>query len=337
MMRRYGVSERGVVLREMIAVAGVLGVSACVLLVGASESRRSAGLAGDKNKLRWHAEMTDAYAGAHDDRYWTFSEPRVGDTSAEAIEIINRLSGRAEPIDVPRNWLPHVTYSNLALADWLGLQIPDERFISSGDEFLLTWASDPEHYDQLGIPAPDSEGTPYKSSFVQPPAFWSYPWSGDLAVQSATQSHKLYYVSHNTQLGGRRTSEVEFPSHKVFLHDQHDRHFSSRLPTNPTRTQLFFGYEGARIPILFADGSVRVTRSGNTNIGWVPSAPRSPSGSRYLYRPAEWDPITASGEEYDIVRAWYRYTRGGLRGLDIGPQSTEGLDPSSPGPRNLRR
>ena len=315
-------------IREVVAALAVFVVAVCLFSVFSAESRRQGGLAEDEDKLRWLAQATDAFAAAHNDQFWGLQGSTAPEAAVEAVLIIRAQSGRPE-LPFQGNWVPHVLYNYLALASWLNLDLPDERFISSGDEKLLLWASDPANWNQHGEAAPRSPLSPYRTSFQMPPAYWSYPWSGSNAIANASQGHSLYIIPSSVQLGPRSRSEVRFPGHKVLLHDSHARHFPVLSGDGVTMVQPYFGYDVARIPLLFADGSVRVTETSETNRGWNP---RSSVGvMRYFYDPQRWEQGTISGAAREIVTGHYRYTRNGLSGLDVSPRPR--VAPSMPGRR----
>jgi hypothetical protein len=111
-----------------------------------------------------------------------------------------------------------------------------------------------------------------------------------------------------------RMSDVAFTGQKVHMHDSQDRHYG--------RTDLFFGYPEAKQPLLFFDASVRSYRSGDANDGWNP---RVPTADYYTinYAPDAWESPTKSGNVIDEVRAYYRWTRGGLKGVDYGGKAID--------------
>ncbi len=80
---------------------------------------------------------------------------------------------------------------------------------------------------------------------------------------------------------------------------------------------MHHAYKEARLPILFADGSVRVKATGDSNEGWDPREPGSPLPTTYRYR-GDWEALPLSGNEEDIVIGHYRWTRAGLAGRDFG-------------------
>jgi hypothetical protein len=97
------------------------------------------------------------------------------------------------------------------------------------------------------------------------------------------------------------------------LFDMQQRHFGSG-------PQWFYAIEDVREPLLFFDGSVRVETTGECNEGFNPKWPRSSAPTWYHYDPTilGFEPQTRSGDQYDVVKGYYRWTRGGLKGIDYG-------------------
>ncbi len=102
-------------------------------------------------------------------------------------------------------------------------------------------------------------------------------------------------------LVSRRFTEVAFPSSKAFMFDEIDRHYTEEPDT------LFFE-PGARQPILMFDGSVSVRNTSDANKGFKPLNPSDP-GPTLIYKG------NAASERFP---GYYRWTRGGLRGIDFG-------------------
>ena len=321
----------GFVIREAVVVFVVLLIAVSLLLLAAGEVRRHGGLVEDEDKLRWHGQTTGLYANANDDRFWSFASTRVDEASIEATNIINRLRTDGGSMNPPSSWVPHILYNHLALADWLNLPLPDERFVSTGDEVLLNLHADPLYYGH----GPTYRTLRFGTSFETPPAFWSNPWSGSDAISNAATRHNLYYIGSGVRFGAHRVGVVRFPGQKIQLHDSHGWHFPIQTPVGDRVP--YYGRLDATLPLLFVDGSVRVLSTGETNRGWNPYAPASRSGVLFRYSPTSIEPPTVTGEIDEIVHARYRYTRGGLEGLDIGPESGEGLIRDVlPGRRTMR-
>jgi hypothetical protein len=69
--------------------------------------------------------------------------------------------------------------------------------------------------------------------------------------------------------------------------------------------------------LLFFDGSVVDRKTIDANLGWQPNAP---SGGPTLvrYQPYRYEPPTSNGQLAEIFPGRYRWTRGGLKGVDFG-------------------
>ena len=61
---------------------------------------------------------------------------------------------------------------------------------------------------------------------------------------------------------------------------------------------------------------MRFELTADANPGFQPNRPAHPSATVYQYNPYGFEPRTLSGEERDTVKGYYRWTRGGLSGID---------------------
>jgi hypothetical protein len=107
-------------------------------------------------------------------------------------------------------------------------------------------------------------------------------------------------------------SLVAFPSQKVHVFEEHQRHFPG--------VDLMFMYPDATLPILFFDGSVRVKTRSEGRDSWNPELPEVQMPTRVTYAPRPWDPPLASGQPYpasEVLEDSFRWTRDGLRGWDF--------------------
>jgi hypothetical protein len=99
-------------------------------------------------------------------------------------------------------------------------------------------------------------------------------------------------------------NEVTFTSSKVWMYDQFDRHDD---PQNP----IFFANPEAKSTILMFDGSASRRSTSEANPGFRPNDPANPEPTILRVNQGQGVPDL----EYPGV---YRWTRGGLRGLDFG-------------------
>jgi hypothetical protein len=125
-------------------------------------------------------------------------------------------------------------------------------------------------------------------------------------------THNTYYY-FGGRLGGRKIGDVSNPGNKVLLHDEFDRHFNPRQP--------YFITPNCRQPLLTFDGGVRVRFTRDCNKGGDPNQPTvMTSYVNVVYNNTNsgpWDP-NPQNTAGDVGPGYYRFTRGGLRGIDFG-------------------
>ncbi len=317
----------GFVMRELVALIAMAVVIASVLGVLGTKARQTAMAADDLAKLRQIGVLTGMYAADNKDVYWGFSwkagqslsqYPDLNNATTDiqaganqAVDILRRRAGRT---DIPAifGWIPHILYSHLALEDYASALPADRLFVSSGDVDRLKWASDPLGFDQGKFlpcqPAPSAvqKRWPYSSSWQMPAAFFTKEWSGGNALTNSG-TFSLYQTPAGLGIVQQATSIVAFPSQKVLLHDFGTRHLG--------RPGLYANPE-ARVATLISDGSAVVLATQNSNPGWNPPTPTSPSPLLLQYTPSCWDPPLMGAQSN--MFAWYRYTREGLFGRDFG-------------------
>ena len=70
-------------------------------------------------------------------------------------------------------------------------------------------------------------------------------------------------------------------------------------------------------------------RTGDGNLGWKPRYPQTQAASVFYYNPEEGDgspepldPRWREGGLGDVCQGYFRWTRGGLRGIDFGGEET---------------
>ncbi|MEM1329687.1 MAG: prepilin-type N-terminal cleavage/methylation domain-containing protein [Planctomycetota bacterium] len=121
-------------------------------------------------------------------------------------------------------------------------------------------------------------------------------------------AHLSWDVPEGTRLGGRRVSEVAFPSSKAFLYEYQDWHYAD--------DPQYVAYEDSRCHVALFDGSVAARVTASSDVGWDPADPDGNEPTRYIYTPdTAWEPPSRTAA--DELLGWYRYTRGGLRGRDF--------------------
>ncbi len=207
--------------------------------------------------------------------------------------------------------------------------MPDFEAISSADKLLLQWAQNPNGTGQgpHGPYACTANPThcktlPRSGSFrLMVAAYDGSPAGSRVAPASALGQ---FNVPPGAEMGGRPLSEVAFPSHKVLMSDWYARHFGA----------VAFGTaDGARLPLLFADGAASVRAATDSNPGWQPNNPASASPSMMAPQPCgtSWEPCIPQG----LLIGRFLWTRGtvtenGLAGRDFGGPETCSGQPGCP-------
>lgn len=238
----------------------------------------------------------------------------------QAIDIMRRRADR-EDLGAMRDRFPQRHYTHLVMLDFIGEKIPTRLVACPEDRVLLNWQKSPRNPDP--VPGggdgwnhqPYGRLWPYASSYQTIPATWAPDRIvGNVpTISQYLPNHNLFTGGGNgTMLGRRRASDVAFPSSKVLYFDFFSRHRG--------RLNMFYAYPEAIVSLLFFDGSARLRMTADANEGFQPNNPASPNPSFVQYR-AEitgWEPPTPTGNSFDTLKCWYRWTRGGLRGIDFG-------------------
>ena len=251
-------------------------------------------------------------------------------TMNQAVDIVRRQTGRGiieQPSFTDRNVARNYSYLAMVDGGYFGDKLPEQGVVCPDDRAAIVWQRNMqtplEGLAETGDPDPGSsvgfkKFLPYWSTYQMVPTAWSSD-APIPVVQFARQqagAHQLYWDTQATY-GGRRMDEVWFASQKVMLFDMFDRHQFGRT--------IYHAYPVAQQPLLFFDGQVSMRKTGDANQGWfnapnlnIPNSPSSPTPTVYYYYPNPDEPRTLSGQAYDEVIGYYRWTRAGLKGIDYG-------------------
>lgn len=317
---RVGGGGRGFAAVEVLIALAVLGMAACVMMVGASRGRANARATESVGKLRQIGALIMQYGGdyqglspalswqpgvTYDSGPWPelarSGEPLVA-AAAQAVYIIRR---RGNPgLAVQDQWMPCITYTHLVLADHAGMAADDPLFVSPGDGPLLSFRANPASAPMARLP--------FCSSYEYPAAMYysgDGPDGGSLRGDS-TNSFSLNGGSRSgSRLEPRRLDLMRFPSQKVMVFEQFQRFFGAR--------QAYFMMREARVPMLMGDGSAGVRASGEGAAGAYTSPAGSARSASVYYDPRVFDP-TFPGES-PVVDGRFRFTHRLLQGVDFGP------------------
>ena len=335
-----GISRGGFTLIELLVVIAIIAVLVGILLPAMGSARRVARMGVCSGQMQQLGRGTANYSG--DTRgsmasFWwnpgvSYSQfPDLNPAGATPFSHSDQAVDIARRRGVKRNQ-PRITdrlvdrdFTHLLLIDagYFTDRLPEPAVICPEDRATLLWSrTGPDGMLALRASGqallessdPFEMLMPYASSYQAVPYAWA-PDQGSgtkTTVQQDPAEHRLYQIPV-LPIGGRRLDDVSFPSQKVAYFDLFDRHKYKR--------PIFYAYPQAAEPLAFFDGSVRVIKTSQSNPGWNPNTPNSNAPTSYLYNPGYWgpvDPPTLSGAATDPVKGYYRWTKHGLHGVDVG-------------------
>jgi len=316
---------------ELLVVIAIIALLIGILLPALGAARQSARQSTDLSRVKQIATASNTFAIDNDGKNPHFvgakhvSGPRLNPgpqiySNIIAIDIIRKLTGAtaAEVPDVQR-WIPQVLYTHLTIQQYLEKKLPSEIVLSVSDRVHRNWQENWRDLTKADIiPRRPQFPWAFSSSFQFVPAsydpYQSQPGAATLRIAPPSIEHNLYLVPEKNKINGARFADVKFPAQKVWIHD------SASWYTSPV---LYYAYPEAKATMAFFDGSVASRLSSDSNPGWNPASPYSGFTSRFNYDPDKWEPPTRNGRSSEIVDGWYRWTRGGLTGVDYGGEESK--------------
>ncbi len=343
--RRVFGHSRAFTLIELLVVIAIIALLIGILLPALGQARKTSKMLICQSNIRQFGTASGTYSADFEDRIFAFTWDKdtqgkttysdldgpynnaIEAAAAQAVDIFRRRANRE---DIPKinGWIPHIYYTHLVVNDYLAQRLPEKMVVCPEDRDRLNWQDDPRKLFDQGAwepaqpdPSPTNKRWPYSSSYIPVVASFDQYQSSSIKsksgpavnrrIQQFNKRFNSYSVSVKSRLGDLKISDVAFPSSKVHMYDEMARHVG--------RFQFYFLDPEAVEPLLMFDGSGRVSRTDDANLGWMP---RRPTEAEYLikYNPDPndaWLPPPRSGGPEDIWPARYNYTRGGLQGIDF--------------------
>lgn len=328
---------------ELLVVIAIVALLVSLLLPALGAARRAARLTQCSTQLQQMGVSSASYAVDHKEFIWNYSwrvahaqasefvDLRNVSTDMDAqrsqyVDVFRRLATR--PLNPEATLLPQILYGHFVLFDYLAARLPEPVYTCPSDRVRLAWARNVDDYMAgLTPPYPSGVGTPIPAGHRN--TRWAFSSSYEVTIsafdgmQSSTlptdigrrlrnvpTNHFFFAPTGPWRLNQQTLNLVSFPSQKVFLHEGHARHGS---------VETYYAYPGASVNLLLFDGSTQYRNNKDSSRGWDPWAPTNPDGYQYDYLPDAWEPRARSATGRDRVYGYYRYTRHGLRGVDLGP------------------
>ncbi len=322
---------------ELLIVISIIAILIGTLLPALGSARAGARLARCTSNLGQLARSNVAYQTDFKDRIATYSwEPGKAysqwsdlnnapswpqSAANQAVDILRRRTGRTDLAPLGNNYLPNRAYNHLVLMEYMTTSAPEPTMACPEDAVLQGWQKSPV---TLADPIPkdfsQSKGKiwAYSSSYQPVPVVWAP--DKPPTVWQKQDDHNLFWIdiSFMSTSGSRGWKprgvwEVQYPAQKVHTFEFISRHSGKR--------PLFYAYSTARVPIQFFDGHVATRKTGDANPGFDPTLANLNLATTYRYDPTilgfEPPALGLDGLSYDWVKGYYRWTRGGLKGIDF--------------------
>ncbi len=339
-------SRRAFTLIELLVVIAIIALLVGILLPSLNKARKQAKVAICLTNQRQLLLGALNYSADFKDRFpgftWTAGTVTPGnnrppgtppvipagtnDLNAAGIQAQDIMRRNSKPQNNQvagfTNWIPHIRYSHLPLVDYLASRLP-EPMLACPEHFDLKLQQERAQRGQSG-----AEIYPYSSTYNFVPAFYTRDkfTAGGGRLEQAGNHLTFFYgpgTGNSYALGKRRVSDIRYPSRKVWLYDEFDRHFARR--------PSYYTHRDSKPTVGMMDGSVRILATqADVNLGgyWPDTGTmRRIAPITYGFSAAGFLANTPWPDNSSPTQdGRFRWTLGGLQGIDIN-----GVVPFRPG------
>lgn len=337
--RRKRARPSAFTLIELLVVVAVIALLIGLLLPALSQAREAAKLTQCLANNRTFGQAGYSYASDYEDTIfslsWNIENGRntgpmdggiIGTVNVSTDELARNVQGYQLMTDIwpgfeliddnPRGENPEFL-NNLVLYNYIGEQVYNDVSICPADEDVRRWIE--TYVGSLGVDEDRARNIEdfyfFTSSYFSVPA--TYTADGSLAFRPLSgggvpEQGALARMVEPSFYKQRRHSEVLAPAQKVWMHELMQFHSDPYLPWLADESD---------IPLLMFDGSAAVRRTGDANYGSNPADPsaRRPPYTRWYGNLAYYEaPVRSNRVYWDTYFYRYRWTEGGLRGVDFG-------------------
>ncbi len=328
--------RRAFTLIELLVVIAIIALLMAILLPALGAARKAARTAVCQTNLK--QMMTAHLTYTNDNKGYLAvlhgrAEDRLGrampfasgaDLAVQAHEFIgehaDRGSTSSDPLPPFKNadsktWVVE-QFTHIVLTDYLGEHLPSPVTVCPEDQPRLSWRAAPLQMESSAF-------APRSSHNAANMDWWPFSSSYQIAAAASDgagyerrqegsyyqwKDHDRYHLKRH--MGGRKINEVAFPAQKVALYDSQQRHAGKR--------DVFFAYKRAQQPLGFFDGSVSIRKTADANVGQDGQNPAYTSVTLMAYVPDAGFESPIVPDERVTMPGYYRWTRGGLSGVDYG-------------------